>query len=248
MAKTNTTDKKETFFPGTRRKILLEKIQPLANAEGYRRIKLNLVMPLSDGKVIGIPEWLEQPIKLVMKADAGQEKTVSVVELDGVNIHAFATDTSETADIDLTATVLCNFVVRRATKDTPSGNLAEAELAMVAYCAWDQRIWDWGFVTYDRSFFATFGSTQARISFGKPAKEAKEEEVEASIEFPVDAANLEQQPGESYEDARKRATRAEFDDAFGGTGTTGDTAPKDAAVVADKKVRTMTLKGPKAVN
>jgi hypothetical protein len=163
-------------------------------------------------------------------------------------LTAFATDTSETADIDLTATVLCNFVVRRATKDTPSGNLAEAELAMVAYCAWDQRIWDWGFVTYDRSFFATFGSTQARISFGNPAKEAKEEEVEASIEFPVDAANLEQLTGESYEDARKRATRAEFDDAFGGTGTTGDTAPKDAAVVADKKVRTMTLKGPKAVN
>jgi hypothetical protein len=63
-----------------------------------------------------------------------------------------------------------------------------------------------------------------------------------------DVFTIEQLTGESYEDARKRATRAEFDDAFGGTGTTGDTAPKDAAVVADKKVRTMTLKGPKAVN
>jgi hypothetical protein len=46
---TKADEQKETFFPNVRKKVLLEHVAPLANAEGFRRIKLTLSMPLNDG-------------------------------------------------------------------------------------------------------------------------------------------------------------------------------------------------------
>lgn len=177
---TKADEQKETFFPNVRKKVLLEHVAPLANAEGFRRIKLTLSMPLNDGQVLGIPDWLDDPIKLVQRVNSGSKEWKGTAVLDGVNITFFATDTSRGSDIKLIATVMQNFAVRRATTETPKGDLADTELVFVAYCDYRDEIWTWSFGQFNRHCFAQFGTTQATLSFGKPPKDEEgDEESEA---------------------------------------------------------------------
>lgn len=173
---TKADEQKETFFPNVRKKVLLEHVAPLANAEGFRRIKLTLSMPLNDGQVLGIPEWLDDPIRLVQRVNSGSKEWKGTAVLDGVNITFFAVDTAKGAAIKLIATMMQNFAVRRSTAETPSGDVAETELVFVAYCDYREEVWMWAFGQFDRHCWAQFGTTQATLSFGKPPKDDDEED------------------------------------------------------------------------
>lgn len=177
---TKADEQKETFFPGVRKKVLLEHVAPLANAEGFRRLKLTFSMPLNDGQVLGIPDWLDDPIKLVQRVNSGSKEWRGTAVLDGVNLTIFSLDTSENADIKLVATLMQNFAVRRATAENPKGDVADTELVFVAYTDYREAIWSWTFAQFDRHCFIQFGTTQATLSFGKPPKEEDEEDEVAA--------------------------------------------------------------------
>lgn len=177
---TKADEQKETFFPNVRKKVLLEHVAPLANAEGFRRIKLTLSMPLNDGQVLGIPEWLDDPIRLVQRVNSGSKEWKGTAVLDGVNITFFAVDTASGAAIKLIATIMQNFAVRRSTAETPSGDVAETELVFVAYCDYREDVWTWSFAQFNRHCWAQFGTTQATLSFGKPAKDEDEEDEDSA--------------------------------------------------------------------
>lgn len=178
---TKADEQKEAFFPNVRKKVLLEHVAPLANAEGFRRIKLTLSMPLNDGQVLGIPDWLDDPIKLVQRVNSGSKEWKGTAVLDGVNITVFATDTSKGSSIKLTATLMDKFAVRRSTQETPKGDVAETELVFVAYCNYREEIWTWAFGQFNRLCWVQFGTTQATLSFGKPPKDEEEEEGDEEI-------------------------------------------------------------------
>lgn len=168
---TKSDEQKETFFPNVRKKVLLEHVAPLANAEGFRRIKLTLSMPLNDGQVLGIPEWLDDPIKLVQRVNSGSKEWKGTVVLDGVNLTFFPIGTAPAADIKLVATVMENFAVRRSTQESPKGDVADTELVFVAYCSWSEEIWSWSFAQFNRECFVQFGTTQATLRFSKADKD-----------------------------------------------------------------------------
>lgn len=172
---TKSDEQKETFFPGVRKKVLLEHVAPMANAEGFRRIKLTLSMPLNDGQVLGIPDWLDDPIKLVQRVNSGSQSWKGTVQLDGVNLTIFATHSSPGAAIKMIATTMQNFQVRRSTQETPKGDVADTELVFVVYCGYEPEIWHWAFPQFNRDCFVQFGTTQATLSFGKPAKDEEDD-------------------------------------------------------------------------
>lgn len=164
---TKSDEQKETFFPNVRKQLLLEHVAPLANAEGFRRIKFTLSMPLNDGKVLGIPDWLDDPIKLVQRVNSGSKEWKGTAVLDGVNLAFFPLDVSANPDIKLVATVMQNFIVRRATAETPKGDVADIELVFVAYCDYREETWSWAFAQFDRKCWCQFGTAQATLRFGK---------------------------------------------------------------------------------
>lgn len=168
---TKSDEQKETFFPNVRKKVLLEHVAPLANAESFRRIKLTLSMPLNDGQVLGIPDWLDDPIKLVQRVNSGSKEWKGTAVLDGVNLTFFPIDTAKAADIKIIATVMDKFLVRRSTQETPKGDVADTELVFVAYTDYRDEVWSWAFAQFNRHCFVQFGTTQATLSFGKPAKD-----------------------------------------------------------------------------
>lgn len=209
--------KNETFFPGVRKGTVLEHVTPLANAAGERRLKFDLTIDLSDGAILGLPEWLDDPLKLVQKVEAGQKMNESVVELDGCMVRCFASLEAEAPAVEIPGALLKKFTVRRSSTEKPSGEVAGVELAFAVYTSWNSAVWAWAGELYNRTFYAAFGTAQARLTFGPPVKDGKpttEAPAAEQQKLPVTEETVATQPGESDEDARKRATSPEFDKLF----------------------------------
>lgn len=178
---TKADEQKETFFPNVRKKVLLEHVAPLANAEGFRRIKLTLSMPLNDGQVLGIPDWLDDPIKLVQRVNSGSKEWKGTAVLDGVNLSFFAIETADKPQIKVIATVMDKFQVRRSTAETPKGDVADTELVFVAYCDYREELWTWCFAQYNRECFVQFGTTQATLRFNKADRDDEDEDEDDGL-------------------------------------------------------------------
>lgn len=164
------TAAKETFFPGVRKAVLVDGVTPLANAAGEKRIKLDLIISLADNQILGIPEWLEDAIKLVQKASVGSGLNKSLIELQGVVLRFYAAFGDDRPAHELSGAMLKSFVVRRSSKETPSGELADTELAFQAYTYWSDETWGWAGKAFNSTIFTNFGTTQAKLSFGPPVE------------------------------------------------------------------------------
>lgn len=252
-------DKKEAFFPGVRKPVMVRDIKPLANAAGEKRIKVSLEIDLSDNQLVGIPEWLEDAINLVRRADGGSQKNESVIELDGCILRFFSIADHDVCDLEVTGVLLKKFVVVRTSKESTAGDLADSALHFSLYCAWLDGRWDSFGRMFDRKVFVNFGTTQAKLFVGPPkkdgtpkppsnqsalftGKDAAAGEKPEGERLVIDETNADQvfttQEGETDEDARLRATDPKHDALF-----TGPTAAQDEAAAGSGKGR----RGPRLV-
>lgn len=203
-------NKTESFFPKTRKELFLTGITAMANSAGEKRLKLNFTMPLMDGKLVGMPEWLSEPFIRVQKSDLGIEKVSSIVELDGMTVRAYSTDQAEEAVLDLPGALLKSFVVRRVSASKSSGEVSDAELAFSLYTGWNKKVWNFGWQYFHGTCFANFVSTQAVLTFG-PAKPAEEEESDdqESLDLQDDTPKADMSPEQEkqFERARKAAAK-----------------------------------------
>lgn len=205
--------KKETFFPGVRKPVRIDDVRPLESGAGEKRIKLDCIISLSDNQVTGIPEWLEDGIKLCRKGDGGWGVNKNLAELDGVMLRFYAAFGDEYPALELSGVLMKGFVVRRSGTAKPAGDLADSELFFQVYTWFDQKTWRWAGEAFTRTIWTGFGTLQARISFGPAESEKKTGKPEPAAPL-FDTTSPEQQPGESLEEARKRATSQAFDALF----------------------------------
>ncbi len=190
-------NKNDSFFPRTRKELFLTSITALANSAGEKRLKLGITMPMMDGKLVGMPEWLSEPFIRVQKSDLGVESVKSIVELDGMTLRMFSTDQSEEPILELPGALLKSFIVRRVSNGNSSGEVSDAELAFQIYTTWNRKVWNFGWTHFHSTCFCNFISTQASLSFGAPVKEADDNEEESDDE----AASLQFGDGEDNEDS-----------------------------------------------
>lgn len=171
-----TIDKTASFFPKTRKELFLAHFAPLANAAGEKRWQMSLTMPLMDGKLVGMPEWLSEPFKVVHKVGFGLGNGKSLVELDGMTLRAYATDQSEEPILDLPGVLLKGFNVQRCSKEKASGEVADTELTFRAYMGWNTKAIRFCEKYYQATFYCMFVATQASLSFGPPSKKEEEDD------------------------------------------------------------------------
>lgn len=201
-----TIDKTASFFPKTRKELFLSDFGPLKNAAGEKRLQLSFTMPLMDGKLVGMPEWLSEPFKVVHKVGYGLGNGKSLVELDGMTIRVYATDQTDETILDIPGVLLKGFNVRRCSKEKASGEVADTELAFRAYMGWNPKVLRFCEKYYDATIFCMFVATQASLSFGPAPKDKEEEEAENGDLF--EGAEEKDNPDSPAAQAGRRARKA----------------------------------------
>jgi len=187
--KRSSKDKVATFFPTARKecRMIANGTGPLVNKAGERRIQLSIAMNLSDGKLVGMPDWIAIPYEMVAKISNGVDKPKSLVQLDGVNVEIYTTPQTAEPTIKLDSCTLRAFVIQRAGKEKANGELADVELHFVLYSSgWVPALWKWIGDNLNATFFALFSGTQMSLSFGKPKSEDEEIETEEVDPKPSD--------------------------------------------------------------
>lgn len=84
-----------SFFPGNRRRVELEDWQPLLNSQDEKRVRLDILMPLTGEPVVGMPEWLS-PAYQTMTRKGSVEKDIPITtEIEGCTFEGFSTEGSK---------------------------------------------------------------------------------------------------------------------------------------------------------
>ncbi len=171
------------FFPGNRRKVKLEDWDPLMNAQSEKRIRLDLLMPLTGESVIGIPDWIS-PVWEQMEVEGSKTKDSDFeVEIEGTTFEGFSTEGSkrpietEAHGLDLTreelgsrhvsvpGSTLRNFKLMRVTQDKQSLVCLKFSLTAKA----DAGLVLWAYKYHDATFWAAFTQQEPVVNLGKPA-------------------------------------------------------------------------------
>lgn len=85
------------FFPNNRRKVELLDWDPLLNAQSEKRIRLDLLMPLTAQNILGMPDFVAPSFE---KMDVEESPITEIdlnAEIEGICFEAFSTDTSKKA-------------------------------------------------------------------------------------------------------------------------------------------------------
>lgn len=101
------------FFPGAKRRAMLEAWTPLMNAQDEKRVRFDFAMPLTGETFNGMPAFVGSAFESMNKEDSVEKKSTLDIELEGITIEMFATDKSPRRHNMLTAATLRSFSLER---------------------------------------------------------------------------------------------------------------------------------------
>lgn len=162
----------KTFFPGVRKEMLISGITLLETKAGESRIKLALTLPLSDGKLVGMPSWLGASYDVIGKADSLLTSDKWGHEIKEMTWTAYATEDSPKPATLAVCPLMNSFQLKRATQDEAEDELSDVNLHFVAYLADSAPLWSWCRVHHRKSIFVKFETTQQEL-FDQPAPDTQ---------------------------------------------------------------------------
>jgi hypothetical protein len=187
----------KTFFPSSRKQLLVETITLLKNPAGETRIKLGLAMPFDDGKLVGMPSWVGTAYDSIGKEDSFETTTKFNVELSEMKLFVFTGADSEKPAQTLSNVILKTFSISRGSEAEDAEELSDVSLHFTAYVPATLEAWGWLFRHYRQSIFVRFETTQMDLPLAeKPA--------DPQMTIPT------------YEEERKAACAKEQDAEFAG--------------------------------
>lgn len=154
------------FFPGSKRKLVLEDWAPKMNNESEKRIRLDFAMQLTGENVVGMPSCIGQPFESMSKEDSADSKTILSTELEGITIEFWATETSKQRALLLTACTLRSFYLTRDEDSTVS-------LRFNTTVPRDQVVVLWAHDNQGSTMWAGFTATQPSLKAPAPEKQMK---------------------------------------------------------------------------
>jgi hypothetical protein len=189
----------KTFFPGARKKLLVQGISLLQSSEGEKRIRMELVMPFGDGALVGTPTWIGEAYDHLSKADTVERFTKFEMDLEGMSLLVFSTEDQEKPMQTLVNVQLSDFTMVRKKQGEDEDELTDVTLKFVAKVPSNPKLWAWVYPYHRGSIFVRHENTQADL----PIEEAK---PDTQMKLGDDG----------YEAARKDATSKARDAEFAG--------------------------------
>jgi hypothetical protein len=88
------------FFQKQRRKIELEDWHPLMNAQGEKRIRFDLLMPLTGQPYVGFPKFANDAYEKMELENSSIKDIDLTTEIEEVTVELYATESSEPMEIE----------------------------------------------------------------------------------------------------------------------------------------------------
>lgn len=179
MAKKNQKRLKD-FFEGRRRQCELQDFHVLKNTAGEKRMKLSIIMPLSQMPMEGIPDaFVEQFILMEREKSALNFAKISVV-LDGASFSVFSTDTTATSVLNVNAATLQDFrLIGEGSEEK-----RKVSLEFIAYLPATVKLKDWSFDHLHSDFFLEVvpAQTELNLEEAPPPRKGKKKQEQLSIQ------------------------------------------------------------------
>lgn len=200
-----------TWFPGVRKELIIKRIELLQGKSGVNQIKLSVVMPLSDEKLVGMSSWLGASYDVICKEDSlltFEKWGHQIVEMV---YTAFTADDSPKPSQIFVCPVMKNFMLRRGKQGDEDEDLADINLQFEAYVNDSTELWAWCRRQYRKSIYVKFETTQKELPLG---------EVPDDKQMKLGESPAQEEDGEDYdaeddfEDERREATSKAHDAEF----------------------------------
>lgn len=88
------------FFPGQRRKLEIADWQPLRNEQDEKRIRFDLLMPLTGQSYVAMPLFLGPSYEQMEKEGSAVKDTDILTQIEDVTLELYATDQSGPLEVD----------------------------------------------------------------------------------------------------------------------------------------------------
>ena len=162
-----------TFFPSTRKELLVESLSLLETRAGEKRIKIGLCMPLSDGKLVGLPGWIGDALDIIGKEDSLESSVKFSVDLHEMTHTIYPNEDSQ-KPAQLAVVPLMNaFQLRRDPQDEDGEEVSDVNLHFVAYVTASMDLWRYFYGVHRKSIFVKFETTQQELPLTTAQPEAQ---------------------------------------------------------------------------
>lgn len=176
------------FFDGTRPRLELDNWTPLMSENSEKRVRLDLLMPLTGMSASTIPFWVRPSYERMDVEDSPVKDVDLNVELDSFTLECFSTDSSahpietETHGLDvgkkelgrrhvlLPGSTLRNFKIVRVSRDKQSIVCLKFSITTKA----DGALVLWAYKYHGASFFGQFTKSEAELDLSTKKDDGKQ--------------------------------------------------------------------------
>ena len=170
-----------TFFEGHRRKCFLVQWIQHCNRAGVSTIKLDMRLPLLNQSLIGMNDEIGEPFGLMAKNDSKTERSAINVEIEGMTLDIFSTDTSKDHWVSTTGAKLMKLYLATVGE----GEKKEVNLHMAIYVPFTKEMMEWAAIHLHKDFYIemVYSNSESKLAFAT-ADETEFVDEEAEDESP----------------------------------------------------------------
>jgi hypothetical protein len=170
-----------TFFEGHRRKAFLVQWIQHCNRAGVSTIKLDMRLPLLGPTLIGMNQEIGEPFSLMAKVDSKTERSAINVEIEGMTLDIFSTDTSKDHWVSTTGAKLMKLYLATVGE----GEKKEVNLHMAIYVPFTKEMMEWASIHLHKDFYieTVYSNSESKLAFAT-ADETEFVDEEAEDESP----------------------------------------------------------------
>ena len=155
--------KLKTFFEGHRRKCFLIQWIQHCNRAGVSTIKLDMRLPLLNQSLIGMNDEIGEPFGLMAKNDSKTERSAINVEIEGMTLDIFSTDTSKDHWVSTTGAKLMKLYLATVGE----GEKKEVNLHMAIYVPFSKEMMEWAAIHLHKDFYieTVYSNSESKLAF-----------------------------------------------------------------------------------
>lgn len=162
MAGKQKPTKLKNLFEGHRRKAFLVSWIQLCNKAGVSSLKMDLRLPLLNLALMGINTEINEPFMLMAKKESKTDRSVINIELEGMTLEIFSTDTSKERWVYSTGVKFLKFYLA----STGEEDKKEVNLHLVAYMPFSKEMMEWAAIHLHKDFHLEAVYSNSEMEFG----------------------------------------------------------------------------------
>jgi hypothetical protein len=155
--------KLKTFFEGHRRKCFLVQWIQHCNRAGVSTIKMDMRLPLLGPVLIGMNQEIGEPFSLMAKLDSKTERSAINVEIEGMSLDIFSTDSSKDHWVSTTGAKLMKLYLATVGE----GEKKEVNLHMAVYVPFTKEMMEWAAIHLHKDFYieTVYSNSESKLAF-----------------------------------------------------------------------------------